>query len=121
MSKKKPELIVGQIVYIEESCDFYKDEPSDPVPYEVTKINSKSIYARRQNGSREYRFDKSKWEHKTGFGYTKYIWLRPQDYWDAVKRAEDKKVLRSRIAGELSNLSLEQLSIIAGMLNIKIR
>jgi hypothetical protein len=121
VSKKKPELQVGQTIYIEEVSSFYKDEPSEPKPYEVTKTNTKSIYAKRLDSDREYRFDKKTWEHRTGFGYSKHIWLSPEEYWNAMKRAEDKKALRSRIASELSSLSLEQLQEIADNLGIKIR
>jgi hypothetical protein len=118
---KKPELQVGQTIYIE-SLGWLNKEPSEPREYVVTKVNSKSIYARpiMFGNSQEERFDKKTWTAKTPLS-TLCIWLSTEDYWNSVKRNEDKKALRSRIAGELSNLSLEQLQSIAEMLNIKLR
>jgi hypothetical protein len=116
---KKPELQVGQTIYIE-SVGWLNKEPSEPRPYEITKINSKSIYAKSKDRNFEQRFNKSDWTAKSSLS-TDYIWLSPEDYWNSVKRNEDKKALRSRIAGELSNLSLEQLQAVAEMLNIKLK
>ncbi len=119
MSKKKPELQVGQTIYVE-STGWLNQEARDPKPYEVTSINSKSIYAKDIDNNYELRFDKKTWTAKSSLS-TDYIWLSPEDYWNSVKRMEDKKALRSRIAGELSNLSLEQLQDVAKLLNITLK
>jgi hypothetical protein len=116
---KKPELQVGQTIYIE-SVGWLNKEPREPKPYEVTKINSKSIYAKSKERNLEQRFDKSTWTSNSSLS-TDYIWLSPEEYWNSIKRNEDKKALRSRIAGELSNLSLEQLQEIAESLNIRLK
>ena len=118
---KKPELKVGQTIYVE-STGWLNQEKREPQPHEVTKINSKSIYVVNKNrpSSQEQRFDKKTWTASTTFG-TDYIWLSPEDYWNSVKRSEDKKVLRSRIAGELSKMSLEELQEIADFMKIKFK
>lgn len=117
---KKPELKIGQIIYVE-STGWPNQEVREPQPYEVTKINSKSIYVINKNrmSGKEQRFDKKTWTSSTTFG-TDYIWLSPEDYWNSVKRNEDKKALRSRIAGELSKLSLEELQEVAKLMKIKL-
>lgn len=116
---KKPELKVGQTIYVE-STGWLSQDTREPQPYEVTKINTKSIYAKSKNRGQEQRFDKKTWAGNSTFG-TDYIWLSPEDYWNNVKRSQDKKVLRSRIAGELSGLSLEKLQEVADLLNIKLK
>ena len=118
---KKPELKVGQIIFVESTGWLNKDR-SEPVPYEITKINTKSVYARNKNrpSGLEQRFDKKTWTSSSSFG-TDYIWLSLEDYHNSVKRSEDKKVLRSRIAGELSKLSLEELQSVADLLKIKFK
>lgn len=116
---KKAELQVGQTIYIE-SVGWLNREQRELKPYEVTKINSKSIYAKSKESNYEQRFDKKTWASKGSLS-TDYIWLSPEDYWNSVKRNEDKIALRSRIASELSNLPLEQLQNIAQMLNIKLK
>lgn len=118
---KKPELKEGQTIFVE-SNDWLSIGlvgKREPVPYEITKINSRSIYAKTKDTGYEQRFDKKTWSSDTMFG-TDYIWLSIEDYRKAVKRNEDKKALRSRIAWELSNLPLERLQSIAEMLNIKL-
>lgn len=116
---KKPELKVGQTIYVE-SIGWLNSEPREPKVYEVTKINTKSIYAKDKDSDSEKRFDKKTWTAKSTLT-TDYIWLSRDDYWKSIKRNEDKKALRSRIAGELSNLSLEQLQKIAETLNIQLK
>lgn len=121
MSKKKPELHVGQTIYVEITSWWSSSKPTEPKEFIVTKVNTRSIYARPKDSSFEYRFDKNTWRHDTGIGDMYYIWLSPDDYWSAVKRMEDKKALRSRIASELSSLSLKKLQEVANLLDIKLK
>src|SRR5690606_36898941 len=114
--KKKPEVQVGQIIYVE-YLDWLNQKSREPRPFEGTKINTKSIYAKSKDDRYEHRFDKKTWTAKSALG-TEHIWLSTKDYWNAVKSMQDKEALRLKIAKELPNLSLEQLQEIAKSLKI---
>lgn len=81
--KKKPELRIGQMIYVEIFGMLNKGH-REPTPYEVTKVNTTSIYAKSKDRDIEKRFDKKTWISKSALANHK-IWLSPEEYWKSVK------------------------------------
>lgn len=104
---KKPALSIGQTVYVER-FGWLNKEPKEPLPYEVTKINTSSIYAKTKEEAKEVRFDKKTWMAKEAMSELR-IWLTAEDYWHKINSIEETSELRLKLTDKLAYLTLEQL------------
>lgn len=100
---------VGQTIYVSASNIFMKYKPNLDA-YVVTKVNTRSIYARKIGGSDfERRFDKRTMTHES-FGDIFKVYLTEKEYWDKIKQSEDKRSLLTEIKKSLNgDLSIDKL------------
>jgi hypothetical protein len=107
---------VGQTIYVNIRNMFLRSEPKLE-EYVVTKVNTKSFYARPKDSSYEIRFNRKTMKSTSSLGdcYTAYI--NPNEYWDKVKLEKEKLLLRTEITKSLNELSIEKLRQIKAIID----
>jgi hypothetical protein len=102
----------GQIIYVTSISQFTSNQPNLS-PYKVTKVNGSSFYAYRLDHPKsrtiEERFSHKTMTHETHIGYIHRAYLREEDYWAGVERANQKRELREKISKALPSMKLKTL------------
>lgn len=119
MAKKRPNLEVGQTIFVETVGFLSGDEPKEPKPYIVKKINTSSIFVGSSDSVIDIRFDKKTWTYRSLLGDMNFIWLSREEYWNSITEKEEAKKMRAKIQGELEHLSLDKLLELADWLQLK--
>lgn len=107
MKKTKPVIEVGQTVYVNVSFLFVHSEPK-LYPYIVTRVNTKSFYAKEDGDKHEVRFDKKSMSSRSTFGVYR-AYLTEKEYWDMIELAKEKETLRREIVKAVNSLGIEKL------------
>lgn len=112
---------VGQTIYVNIRNMFLPSNEPNLEEFVITKVNTKSFYARRKDslGGYEYKFNK-KTMTATSLGDIYTAYLDPNEYWKLVEIEKEKELLRKEIIQEVFNgLDLEKLRQIKAIIEMK--
>lgn len=102
------ELKIGQEIYVNQSSLMLRN-PDNIEKYEITKINTVSVYAKPTNRDFVVRFKKSNLTAKDGFGTYYKAYLTEDEYWDKVKIKKETIEMKNKINKVVEELSHKEL------------
>lgn len=107
---------IGQVVHISTSGMFLDDGPklSQDV---VVKLNNSSFYTCPINEPEcrfPTRYDRKRWAHNTGFGYTQKAYETEEEYWNMIELRNEKDALQKSLTTDIKGLSLTELRAVNG-------
>lgn len=117
--KANKDIKVGQKLYVKRREMFGRRENDDLEEYEVTKVNTASVYAQAIGSDYEIRFDKRKLTHDNGMGTFYKAYLDANTYWDEVETRAELDKLRKEIAGLIPGLTVDKLKEIRELIKEK--
>ena len=107
---------VGQKIYVSQR-DMFSTRYENLNEYEVTKINTNSIYAKEMGSEREIRFTKSSLEHTNGCGVRYQAYLSPDTYWNKIEEEKEINKMKKRIKEIVLTLDYEELKEMESIVN----
>jgi len=106
---------VGQTLYVNISGFLYKE--ANLKEYIVQKVNTSSVYVSQEGDKHPIRLDKRTLTNNNGvLGHYK-AFINPNEYWDRVNRANERRDLVVSLREKVGSLSLEKLKEIEAMIN----
>nr|WP_145401760.1 hypothetical protein [Paenibacillus xylanexedens] len=108
---------VGQTLYVNISGFLYKE--ANLKEYKVQKVNTSSVYVAQEGDKRPIRLNRKTLTNDNGvLGHYK-AFVDPNEYWDRVNQANERRELVISLREKVGSLSLTQLKEIDALINNK--